>query len=117
MMTKKPQPQIDVPALQNEWSAGVAMVKICTHFSITYSRLTLLRSLLPLPDRKRITVEPTAPTPAQISVRAAAIRSAWSEAIEMNRRVVKPKESTTPEINLSGETDEHYWSEDIGGDQ
>jgi len=116
-MTKKPAPQIDVPALHGEWAAGVAMLKICTHFSITYSRLTLLRSLLPLPDRKHIAFEPTAPTPAQISVRAAAIRSAWSEAIEMNRRVVKPKESITPEINLSGETDEHYWSEDIGGEQ
>ena len=117
MMTKKPTAQIDLPALQSEWSAGVAMLKICTHFSITYSRLTLLRSLLPLPDRQCITVEPTAPTPAQISVRAAAIRSAWSEAIELSRRVVKPKQATTPEINLSGETDEHYWFEDTGGDQ
>ena len=117
MMTKKPTAQIDLPALQGEWSDGVAMLKICTHFSITYSRLTLLRSLLPLPDRKRIAFEPAAPTPAQISVRAAAIRSAWSEAIELSRRVVKPAQASTAEINLSGETDEHYWSEDAGGDQ
>ena len=32
MMTKKPTAQIDLPALQSEWSAGVAMLKICTHF-------------------------------------------------------------------------------------
>lgn len=90
-------------------------VKICNNHTVTNSRLSLLRRFLDLPTRQRYQPEKPAPTPAQISVRAAAIRAQWTTNIEMERRVLKSRGVTTQEIDISHETQEHYW-EERGGD-
>jgi hypothetical protein len=105
---------IDIVAFRADWTSHVPISALCQRYQITKDQVIGLRRRWSLPLRldRRLRFKPKRadmvdPTPAQISVRAAAIRATWDEATERARRVGKPQPYMPPTVSVDGEAAEY----------
>jgi hypothetical protein len=101
---------IDVTEFRAAWCSHMPIVALCDRYGITKDQVINLRRRWHLPLRldRKLRYKPRRgetpdPTPAQISVRAAAIRATWDEHTERLRRVGKPQPYTAPIVSVTGQ--------------
>jgi hypothetical protein len=101
---------IDVVAFRSDWGSYMPIAALCDRYAITKDQVIGLRKRWQLPLRvdRRLRFKPKRsdmvdPSPAQISVRAAAIRATWDEHTERLRRVGKPQPYTAPIVSVTGQ--------------